>query len=1114
MPASEYTQWLKRGRNHQWNGRAIDAMLCFRRAQRTDPRRSDAPFHLGEVLRQLGLVPEAIAAWRDAVAINSGHLAPSLALAEALLGTGDLAGAAAAADAALRIAPDDAHAAIIATLARLLQGGVDARDTDGLRHFERDRHWLEVPAISGALGAALDRSRDLPGRDGLLAVLASAPAPLAHADPRLLALVIEAAAGTGDAGKLTALSAVARDRGYQRDEYKALRRIAAAVARFDPAIGAELRARYAALCVEALLPAVPLVWPIRTAGKRLRVVVLLAAAAIDGATRAPLATLATLPRDVFDIALATTGRASPEVISVARAMAAAVAELPPAFDATVAKALAARDFDVLLDLAGAVAAPLVVQRPARAVYAVEATGDPNRPPLVDRVFTDDAALVAELVVQHDAHDVSRDCELDATALAALWGDAVRAHQRGDAAAAQGAYSRLLDLQPGFAPGHYLRGVLARDLGDLAAARADFANALAAAPDYVDARIAAAGAATAMREPAAAVALCEEGLARAPDSVGLWRALGLALLKLRKGTKAAAAFERAVALAPDDAETHYNHGVALQMQRLFNDAARAYRRALAFKPSLVDADYNLGVLFQQQDALEAAIQAYETVLKSDPTHVLAYKNLGEALLAAGKFDAWVANFERFEANCPDALPLAVQALEVCQYLGDFDKVDRYLDVLRSERFRVEGDAQLADCLEVLLYLLLYFDVEPELLLKLAQTYDVTAKRIYGVTLPRRAKRKPGRLRVGYLSADLRNHVMGKMIWQAIAHHDKSRFELYFYSLAKTSDEWTERFRGIADHFEVLAGRIERAGATRIAKDDLDILVDLSTHTKGAKPGILAFKPARVQVTHVASAGIAGLSAVDFKLTDAYADLPEAGAYQLETPLVMEGCVYPYRHIVVAQMHPFHRPLLDIAADTVVIGAFVSGLKLSRRCLALWREVLERVPRAKLAFSPVNPGARALYLRLAAAGGIADDRLLFLPQGRDDAENQARYSVVDFVLDTMPFGGVNGTLEALDMGVPVVTLAGRRHGERSSYSILANLGVTETVAHSGREYVDIAVRLADAPEFMAAVRDRIREGLEGSTLIDMAAHTRHLEAAYVEGLAARCPEVLSATVSPDV
>ena len=94
----------------------------------------------------------------------------------------------------------------------------------------------------------------------------------------------------------------------------------------------------------------------------------------------------------------------------------------------------------------------------------------------------------------------------------------------------------------------------------------------------------------------------------------------------------------------------------------------------------------------------------------------------------------------------------------------------------------------------------------------------------------------------------------------------------------------------------------------------------------------------------------------------------------------------------------------------------------------------------------------------AAGIAADRVLFLPQGHDDAQNQARYRLIDFVLDTMPFGGVNGSMEALAMQVPVVTLVGRRHGERTTYSILANLGVAETVAQSGREYVEIAVRLA--------------------------------------------------------
>jgi len=295
--------------------------------------------------------------------------------------------------------------------------------------------------------------------------------------------------------------------------------------------------------------------------------------------------------------------------------------------------------------------------------------------------------------------------------------------------------------------------------------------------------------------------------------------------------------------------------------------------------------------------------------------------------------------------------------------------------------------------------------------------------------------------------------------------------------------------------------DHEAAQAIAVDDLDVLVDLSTHTKGARPGIVARKPARAVITHVASAGTLALSAVDFKLTDRYADVAHDPAMQIEPLLPMEGCVYPYRHIAPASSTAFSRDTLGIANDAVVVGAFSTPLKLSQRCLAVWRDVFARVPNAVIAFSPLHPALRDVFVHLAGLAGIAAQSVVFVPQGRDDAENQARYRIVDFVLDPMPYGGVNGTLEALDMGVPVVTLVGRRHAERTSYSILANLGVQDTVAHSGADYVALAVRLATDPGFMRHVRGRIAEGLRRSALTDMRAHTRHLEDAYVRALEER-------------
>ena len=271
-----------------------------------------------------------------------------------------------------------------------------------------------------------------------------------------------------------------------------------------------------------------------------------------------------------------------------------------------------------------------------------------------------------------------------------------------------------------------------------------------------------------------------------------------------------------------------------------------------------------------------------------------------LFTAGRVDEWFANFRRFEANCPDALGLAVQALEVLQHQGDFARLEHYLDGLRRERYRAGDEIELCDNLEQLLYLLLFFDVEPGLVFRFAQTYDATAQRD-----ARRAAAAAGDAPAG---ADPRRLPVGRPaqprdgqdgLAGAPSITTASRFALHFYSLSRERDEWTERFAQIAERFDVVATLTEREAAMRIAADDLDILVDLSTHTNGAKPGILALKPARVQLTHVASAGTVGLSAIDFKLTDRYADVAgEPGASRSRRCCRWHGCVYPFRRVAPA------------------------------------------------------------------------------------------------------------------------------------------------------------------------------------------------------------------------
>jgi predicted O-linked N-acetylglucosamine transferase (SPINDLY family) len=1140
MIEADYGEWLARGQAHQQAARPIDAMLCYRQALKSNRNAVQAQSQLGEVLRDLGRHEEAIAAFRMALNWQPQHLPSLLALADLLRRTTPTEAVTHFQHAA---ALDPRNAAAREGLALSLLASGDSTAFPQLAALVGATPFREWDELSRMLAAAPPSSE----KHEFLRAIESRPEFPPSA--LLLAIAIESAAASTprDTDRLLALFDVAERRAATIADPESLRRMALAAAAIGPVgLSSTWAQRYARVCAATHQSPVPLLWPRRTSGSALRVAYLVprrrrsvtGGAMID--IDAYLRHVATAhARDQFAPAILLVGEAAPDDPGAAHLQDIPVGTLGAAPGPAMARAVAEADYDALIDLAGMmeVTGPFFAARPARTIWSYPTLPGAHVAPLTTHVLpplliedkntesvTDSAPREAQWREHRRAIEIALTAACTQTswsaapatlapaAMVGLWRSAVAAHRASDADSALAGYRAVLAQQPDFAPALYLQGLLLRDRARDADARSSLAAAMAAAPAYAEARIALANLERERGDLESAVALCRAGLALAADDnsrLALQRALGLAELARHDGVAARASFEEVLKGLPTDADAHYNHGVALQMMHLREDALRAYQRALAFDPGLIAADFNIGVILQEQGRTDAAITAFEQVLARDPRHVPAHKALGDTLLAARRIDDWLRVFERFEANCPHALSLAVQALEVYQYRGDFAGLDRYLDRLRQDEFKPESETDLADCLEQLLFLLLYFDIEPEAQLGFYRAYDAVAQRVYGKPISPPQIRRAGRVRIGYLSGDLRNQVMGKMMWSAVQHHDRDRFELHFYSLTPENDEWTQRYRELGDHFEMIGDLPDREAARRIAAKDLDLLVDLSTHTKGAKPGILALKPARVQITHVASAGAVGLSAIDFKLTDAFADTPENEAFLIETLLPMAGCVYPYRHIAPAAEHPFHRDRLNIRRDAMVIGAFVNPLKLSRRCLSLWREVMDRARHALLAISPLSPEARGVYGRLLSAANIPLQRVIVLPQGRSDEENQARYNVIDFALDPLPYGGVNGTLEALDMGVPVVTLCGKKHGERTSYSILENLGVSETVAASGSDYVDIAVRLATESEFMSTVRAAIRAGLAHSTLTDMPRHTRALEAAYEEALARAHPHVLAET-----
>lgn len=587
------------------------------------------------------------------------------------------------------------------------------------------------------------------------------------------------------------------------------------------------------------------------------------------------------------------------------------------------------------------------------------------------------------------------------------------------------------------------------------------------------------------------------LAQQPQHAQALYNLALALQKLNRTDEAIANYQRAIIVDPSLVQAYNNLGNIFQHQKKLNQAQQAYELALAINPALPQAQFNLGLVLKKQNQFGQAVEHFLAALKLVPDYTEALDNLCSLSMILGRTDEWLEAFRKYEKVANKAAWPFVSSLSACRNLGDFSLEQRSLEILYAHPFKDDD----IDMLDGILSTVQYFDIPQAQLLRLYQAYNHAVKLQHFAEFPLVSPYRPQRtkLRIGYLSADFRVHVMGKLMFEVLSRHDRSQFEIYLYSLSPKEDALTARFRSISDKFIGLHDLPARQAAKMIAENDLDILIDLCNHTTDSNPLILAYKPARVQITHLGAHGAIGIDTVDYKLTDHYADVPGNSAYLIEKLLPMEGCLFPFRHVEPSVDKRFSRAALGINEKALVLGVFVNIMKLSPRCLKTWAAIMSRVEHAVLVFSPFKGAEQASYLRQTSAVGIDPVRVVFIPAPKDEHLSRARYTLVDIALDTFPYSGGDTTLAALDMGVPVVTLCGQRHSERTSYSILMNLGVPETIAHSEAEFVEVACRLAIDTVWRRAVVENIRRGLADSPLADMDAYTRHLEDVYHRAIA---------------
>jgi predicted O-linked N-acetylglucosamine transferase (SPINDLY family) len=838
----------------------------------------------------------------------------------------------------------------------------------------------------------------------------------------------------------------------------------------------------------------PLVLPGRTGSARPRVGMLIAEPAVD-----LVADGASTFADDIEVHVYFHGPfAGPPAFSAKRAL-----DLNTLTEVQAARAVAEDDLDVLVDIDGAALArfPIFLAlHPARSLI------EPGFSPVVSGAKPSVAEAEAQMPTRSEVLGLARAALEAADAGSASYpttvaelnqrlNEGIHRHQHGDLQAAAATYRTVLDAHPRHPIAAYLLSQLEHQIGKDRAAIDLLQIAIGAAPEFRDAHYTLARRLFELRRWQESAVAYRHAVDLTPGFAAGWSGLGLATLQLaRPGERSAIGYlERAVALEPNVAQWSFNLGAAHQRSGSRAAARTAYQQALAADPNHVDSKFNLAAIAQDEGAFDEAVDGYRQVIAARPDLTEAYVQLGACLQQSGQIESWIQNFCSFRERCPESLGMAVYGLEVSMAMGEPAMHFRWRERILAGEFPARDADDHAANWEQLLFLLLHVDLDRAVLYDWYLRYDEAATACYGSPRPPAAARRPGPLRIGYLSGDLRDHVMGRMIYELVAHHDRARFTPILYSLTASTDGWTDRFRSLGLSFVDLSGKRGTDAAQRIAADDIDLLLDCCGHTRGAQQGILALKPARVSATHIATPGPVGLRAIDFKLTDTLAESDDAQQFMIEKLRPVEGGVFPWRRY--AEPEPSTRAEAGIQEGAFVCGAFVSLMKLSPRCLVLWRRVLEAVPAAVLALSPAGDDWKASYLRWLAAHGIGGDRVVFIPNSRSEPRALGRYRLLDVALDPMPCGNVNGTMEALAAGVPVVTLAGVRHGERLGNALLRRFGVADTIAGSDAEYVELVRRLAEDQAWSTTLRARIREGVATSRVWDSQARARDLETAIL-------------------
>ena len=753
-------------------------------------------------------------------------------------------------------------------------------------------------------------------------------------------------------------------------------------------------------------------------------------------------------------------------------------------------------------------------------------------------------------------------------------EALRRHNAGQLREAETLYRQVLSYQPGHADALRLLGIVAFQTGRSEDAVELIQRATSINPDEPSYHVDLGTVLAARGRDDEAISSFRRALAIRPDDAQTHARLASTLFHKGNLDEAVPEYRRALALEPLSHETHFNLGLALHQRQQIDEAIVAYRKALSLNPKMSEAWHNLGAALRRKGLLDEAATALRHAADIRPNHGVTHAMLGHVLWELGRTDETIWAYQKAvslgveAADVYNNLGLALKArgdhraalvavrkaielrpdvmesynnLSTILYAVEFldealaavrkalslrDDPGAYLNLGNTLRDVGELDEAIAayrkaaDHGEVIalssLLVTIYFHSDYDSR-RILQEHQKWAKR-YAQPLrssirPHDDDRSSGcRLRIGYFSHRLGNRPIGRLLLPLLSHHDRDKFEIFCYCDIPHTDYMTQEIRRHIDVWRDTGKLSDEAVADLVRRDRIDIFVDLTMHMGGSRLLAFARKPAPVQVTYLAYCGTTGLDTIDYRITDPYLDPPDRDdSIYTEKSIRLPRtywCIAPPREAPDVPAYPQGR------SGPITFGCFNSYFKVTPQTLKMWSALLRQVPHSRLIMHSGQGSHRQKAKDIFAGEGVDPDRVSFV--GSVTLEEYYRqYEQIDIALDPHPYPGGTTSLDALWMGVPVVTLAGESAHSRGGLSILSNIGLTDLVGRSPDDYIRIASTLATDLPRLSELRATLRQRLRDSALMDGAAFARDVEAAFRKMWKAWCnarPEALSTEPSP--